>query len=287
MATFTNKATLSFNGGAVDSNTVTGEILDVLSAEKNAIPGQYAAGDEISYVISLRNTGTTALTALTLSDDMGAYLFGAEPPQTTLYPLSYVDGSLAYYVNGTLQPTPTVTAGPPLTVTGLNIPAGGSAIIIYRALVNDFAPLATGSSITNTATVSGGGLSAPVTVTETVTALAESQLSITKNLCPTTVTDNGQLSYTFTVLNTGNTAAVATDNLSITDTFTPALTNLSVSYNGAVLTEGTDYSYDPATGVFATVPGLITVPAATYTQNPDGSYTVTPGVSTLVVTGTV
>ena len=287
MATFTNKATLSFNGGAVDSNTVTGEILDVLSAEKNAIPGQYAAGDEISYVISLRNTGATALTALTLSDDLGGYLFGAEPPQTTLYPLSYVDGSLAYYVNGALQPTPTVTAGPPLTVTGLNIPAGGSALILYRAAVNDFAPLATGSSITNTATVSGGGLSAPVTVMETVTALTESQLSITKNLCPTTVTDNGQLSYTFTVLNTGNTDAAATDNLSITDTFTPALSNLSVSYNGALWTEGTDYTYDPATGAFATTPGLITVPAATYTQNPDGSYTVTPGVSTLVVTGTV
>jgi hypothetical protein len=37
-----------------------------------------------------------------------------------------------------------------------------------------------------------------------------------------------------------------------------------------------------------TVPGQITVPAATYTQDPiTGAYTVNPGVATLVVTGTI
>jgi len=40
--------------------------------------------------------------------------------------------------------------------------------------------------------------------------------------------------------------------------------------------------------VFATVPSAITVPAATFTQNPaTGAWSVIPGVSTLVVTGTV
>ena len=37
VATFTNKATLSYNGGSVDSNTVTGELLEVLSITKTAI----------------------------------------------------------------------------------------------------------------------------------------------------------------------------------------------------------------------------------------------------------
>ena len=45
---------------------------------------------------------------------------------------------------------------------------------------------------------------------------------------------------------------------------------------------------DPATGVFATVPGQILVPAATYTQDPTtGAYTINPGTATLTVTGTV
>ena len=43
-----------------------------------------------------------------------------------------------------------------------------------------------------------------------------------------------------------------------------------------------------ATGLFTTVPSQILVPAATYTQDPvTGAYTVTPGIATLVVTGTI
>ena len=38
---------------------------------------------------------------------------------------------------------------------------------------------------------------------------------------------------------------------------------------------------------FATVPGVITVPAATYTQNAQGAWTVTPGTATLTVSGTI
>ena len=52
--------------------------------------------------------------------------------------------------------------------------------------------------------------------------------------------------------------------------------------------EGTNYTYDEATGVFATTPASITVPAATYTSDPTtGVVTTTPGVAVLTVTGTV
>ncbi len=44
----------------------------------------------------------------------------------TLTPLTYVDGSLRYFVNGVLQATPTPTADAPLTVPGLRF-AGGNA----------------------------------------------------------------------------------------------------------------------------------------------------------------
>lgn len=47
------------------------------------------------------------------------------------------------------------------------------------------------------------------------------------------------------------------------------------------------YTYDPDSGRFATLAGRITVPAASYTQNADGTWTVKPGVSVLTVTGTV
>ena len=166
MATFTNRATLSYNGGSTDSNTVTGTLLETLSAAKNASVDTYSDGSDITYVLSLVNTGTTPFTGLTMTDDLGGYDFGG----TTVYPLDYIAGSLLYYVNGVLQPTPTVTAGPPLTVTGISVPAGGDAVIVYSATTNAGADPAVGGEIVNTVTVTGGGLAEPLTATETVTA---------------------------------------------------------------------------------------------------------------------
>lgn len=97
----------------------------------------------------------------------------------------------------------------------------------------------------------------------------------------------GQITYTFVISNTGNTEATATGNVVVTDTFAPILRNIAVTYNGTAWTEGTNYTYNAATGVFTTLAGQITVPAATFTQNTDGTFTVTPGTATLVITGTV
>ena len=137
-------------------------------------------------------------------------------------------------------------------------------------------------------TVTGGGLAAPVTAEETVGVVSSPRLSITKGLNPTVVAENGRITYTFTIQNTGNTPVTATDDVILRDTFDPVLNGLTVTYNGAPWTAGTQYTYDGTTGLFATTAGQITVPAATYTQDPvTGAWAVTPGVSELIVTGTV
>ncbi len=283
MATFTNRATLSYNGITVDSNTVVGTFNEFLSITKTSLSDDYGDGERATYVISLVNAGTTPLTGIDLTDDLGGYIFGAG----TVYPLAYVSDSLNFYVNGTLQPTPAITGTSPLTLSGITVPAGGNALIVYQADITGFAPLATGGTITNTATASGGSLAEAVTDSATVTAVAEPLLSIVKGLSPVVVGEDGALTYTFDIENRGNTAAEATDALTVTDTFDPPLTITSVILNGVTLAEGTDYTYNQATGEFATVPGVITVPAATFTQNPDGSFTTVPGASTLIVNGTI
>ena len=58
------------------------------------------------------------------------------------------------------------------------------------------------------------------------------------------------------------------DNLVVTDNFDPILNPISVTYNGTAWAEGINYTYDETTGQFATTAGQITVPAATYTQDP-------------------
>lgn len=284
MAIFTNQATLTYNGSSTNSNIAYGEILDVLVATKTAVEGSYAPGQLVTYVVTLRNTGNTALTGLTVTDDLGGYTFNG----TTVYPLTYQDGSVALFANGIPQVAPTVTAGPPLVFSNITVPAGGDVVIVYQAQANTYANPAVGSTIVNTVTITGDGLAAPITATETVDANVEALLAISKSITPAQVVDNDRVTYAFVIQNSGNQDVVATDNAAITDTFDPILTALTVTFNGTVWTEGVQYNYDETTGLFTTVPGQILVPAATYVQDPaTGAYTATPGIATLVVTGTI
>ncbi len=283
MPTFTNQATLTYNAGSANSNIVTGEIVETLAVTKTVLDTGYRAGDPVTYVVSIVNSGTVPYTGLTVADDLGGYEFNG----ATVYPLDFA-GITNYYVNGALQSDPGVTAGPPLAITGINVPAGGNALIVYQATPNGFAPLGDTAAIDNTVSVSGGGLTAPITGAATLAAASGPVLSIAKTLSPTTVSENGTLTYTFLIDNRGATAAEAADNLAVTDTFDPRLSNIVVTLDGTTLTSPTDYTYDEGTGLFATVPGRITVPAATYAQDPaTGVYTTAPGTAVLQVTGTV
>ncbi len=285
MAIFSNQATLTYNGNATNSNIAYGEILDRLTVTKTAIEGVYAPGELVTYAVTFRNTGNASLNAFTVSDNLGGYEVGGE----TVYPLTYEDGSATLFIDCVLQPAPAVTAGAPfLVISGINLAGGSNAVLIYQARANTFANPNADGEIENTVTVTGAGLTAPITASETVTAAAGPNLTITKSITPSQVVDNDRVTYTFVIQNTGNQPLVATDDAVITDTFDPILSALVVTFNGEVWTEGVEYNYNETTGLFSTVPTNITVPAATYTQDPvTGVYTLTPGVATLVVTGTI
>lgn len=284
MASFTNQATLRYNGLTVSSNTVTGQMISPLNLTKTAGADVYAPGDTVSYVISLVNDGSTTYEGLTLTDDLGGYEIGTG----SAYPLSYVANSVRYFINGVLQSAPGVTPGGPLVISGLSVPAGGNAMLVYETEVTAAAPLTAGSVITNTATVTGPGLNTPLEATAEITVQTGAELTIVKSLFPATVAENGQLTYTFLIQNYGNEAAEAAAGITVSDLFDPILSNLTVALDGQPLTLTTDYTYAQATGQFDTVSGVITVPAATYAQTAStGDWVVTPGEATLTVTGTV
>lgn len=282
MATYTNQATLTYDGNITNSNTVVSEVTEVLSATKTAVTKTYRANGIITYAISIVNSGSTAFTNLTLTDNLGEYTSG----ENTLTPLDLVEDSVLYYVNGVKQATPTVTAGPPLVISGISVPANGNALIVYEAKANNSAPLDSAGTITNSAVINGDGLLNAITVTDTVSSVSEAALTISKAVCPATVTENGQMTFTFVIQNTGNTAAET--GIVLTDTLSPILKSISVTYNGDTWTEGTNYSYNTETGLFESLANQISVPAATFTQNETtGTWTVTPGITTIKITGTV
>ncbi len=281
--TFTNQATLRYNGTTVQSNIAVGVIEGVLSVSKQAIAQNYSVGDKLTYIISITNNSDTAASDLTVTDDLGAYVFNTG----TVTPLTYVVGSMQYYRDGELQPAPAVSSTSGVAFSGISVPANGSVLLIYEATVNEFAPLGADAEITNTVVVTGSAV-CDVEASETVAAADGALLSLLKSVAPIPVAENGELTYTFRLENSGAQAIELNDNAVITDTFNPILSDLSVTLNGVALAEGTGYTYDETTGVFSTVPGILAIPAATYTQDAaTGAWSVTPGVAILTVTGTV
>lgn len=286
MATFYNQATLSFAGRVTNSNVTEGELVSGLSLTKTAVSTDYGPGDGIVYAVTLVNADSVAKSGITLTDNLGAYtLMGGT---TEFVPLTYVDGSVLYYQNGVLQPAPTVVAGNTLVISGIDVPAGGNVIILYEVRANSLAPLSAGSSIFNTVSAGGDGVCEELTDNAQIPTRDEPLLSIAKAVNPLTLTCGDEVTYTFIIQNAGNTAVVATDDLIVSDTFNPILTSITVSLNGELLNEGTQYTYNEQTGEFTTIGGAIPVPAATFTRDSEtGVVTTTPGVAVLTITGII
>ena len=283
MATFYNQATLNIGNTSIPSNVTEGELLSTLSITKTAATTSYKNGSDVTYVVTVTNTGTNDTAPLTIIDNLGEFSPSGEC--TGILPLNYVTGSLLYYVNGTPTTPPTVTAETPLTIGGVVVPGGGNVTLVYTGEANEFADLTAGSQISNTVAILGFD---DASDTATVPVDEYTDLSITKSLCPSIVGSSGEITYTFIIQNSGNASVAATDNLTVTDVFTPALTNITVTVNGDIITENVGYTYDETTGEFATLGGALPVSAATFTRDSTTCrVTLAPGYTTLVVTGTI
>ena len=281
MAVFYNQATLQVGDVTVTSNVVSGEVVCELSMTKTAVNGTYQPGAVITYAVSLINTGAAAYTGLTLTDDLGTYTLESG---VTAVPLTYAEGSVLYFQNGMPQPAPQVVSESPLILGGITIPAEGTAMLLYQAVVNEYAS-PTGE-IVNTISSTGARLTETVSASDTIHAAAAPILSILKSISPASVPENGTVTYTFELQNSGSQAVE--EGAVLSDLFDPILNDPNVTYNGTAWTQGTEYTYAPETGLFTTAAGQITIPAASASQDPDtGVWTLVPGTATLVVTGTI
>ncbi len=290
MATIiTNQATLNytFTGGTGTttalSNVASAVLNGQISIEKAVLSEAYRVGQDLTFIISVANNGDTASNNITVTDNLGTYTVDA----TQYTPLTFV-GPARLLINGASSGTVTPTVGTnDITFELPSIPAGGNAQIIYVARPNQFANGVSGSSITNTATAD---CNCPCTelITDTATLAADdyAEVDVLKSITPNPVVCGEDVTFTFELINRGNLDATG---VVLTDTFDPAITDITVRVNGAVVAPE-NYTYVggvltlPATGSGYT----LTVPAATFTQNPDtGVVTVTPGDVQITVTGTI
>lgn len=282
MHAFYNQATLSYNDITMNSNVVCGRYTEPLSISKSVISDSFSTGDAITYSVSIVNTAPAPCEGLILEDDLGCYSHSCG----SLVPLSYIPGTLKMYKNGVLQKDPDLCAGPNMILSGINVPACGNILILYCARANQYAPLGPSACIVNTARLSGGSLAAPIQASASLNAADSTLLTISKAICPAVISGNEPVCYTIVIQNSGSTAVNIADNVIITDIFDPVLNITGVYFNGKPWSCPENYSYNPATGLFATAANQICVPAASYSQNMStGAWATTPGTSTLTISG--
>jgi uncharacterized repeat protein (TIGR01451 family) len=220
---------------------------------------------------------------VSVTDDLGTFVFGT----LELTPLTYAPPALLL-IDGqdvsTQLTVDTSTAGL-LVFSFPTLPAGATANIVYRAAVNEYAPLDVDASITNTATLTSDSDCADGTASATINALSAANVSVFKQMSPNPVICGDTVTYTIRIYNYGN---IAAENVVLTDTFNPAPTNITVSRDGVLLI-GTDYSYVNGTlTVPATATSPVIVPAATFVRDATtGIVTVTPGMVEYTITGTI
>lgn len=287
MATIENFATVSYTSGGVastkTSNLAQIELDSSLNFSKTTLGSVYTANTPITYIISITNDGATAVNGLVVTDDLGTFTQNA----AELTPLTFVEPALLLINGQDTSAELTVDASNPafLSFTLPTLAPSATANIVYKALPNDVAPLEAGSTITNTATVSGDVDCAGGTDSSTVSVAEAADIEVVKNMSPNPVVCGDEVTYTIRIYNYGNTAA---EDVRLTDTFVPAPENISVFRNGVLLV-ATDYNYvDGTLTVPATGTEGDTVPAATFTRDTTtGEVTVTPGVVEYVVTGTI
>lgn len=281
----TNQARLTYlyggsSRGTAISNVATATVEDALEATKTSLETAYRANDEITYIITVANNCCAGDADITVTDNLGSYTPAGCPGPVT--PLTYV-GPASLYVDGVLSTALQVDSGDSqVEFTVPDLPSGSNAIIIYKAQVNGFAPLAAGSSIENKATLSmTGACTQTAEVTDTIGVAAYADVSIVKSM-NTCQGGCNAITYTFELYNSGNAPAT---NVVLTDLFDPVPAITGITVNGEAV-EATEYTFTGGTLTLpaATSAQTVTVPAASISSNCQGT-TVVPGSTEIVVTG--
>ena len=287
MATIENFATVSYTSGGISETKVSNlaeiGLESAISFTKSTLGETYGEDDVITYILSMTNTSASTITNVSITDDLGTFVFGT----LELSPLTYTAPALLL-IDGqdvsTQLTVDTSTAGS-LVFSFPALPAGATANIVYRAAVNEYAPLDVNASVTNTATLTSDSDCADGTATATITAVSAANVSVFKQMSPNPVICGDTVTYTIRIYNYGN---IAAENVVLTDTFNPAPENITVSRDGVLLI-GTDYTYVNGTlTVPSTAQSPVTVPAATFIRDvTTGIVNVTPGMIEYTITGTI
>jgi len=255
---------VSANSSATDPNvanntatatTIVGTTAPDLTVTNVASPNPVQAGNPITYTQVVTNTGTTAATTATFTENT--------PANTTFVSITPPAG----WTCGAFPPTctnPSVAGG-----------TSGTFTVIYKVI----AGTASGTTITDTATVNAANQSFgsnSATATDIVASATQADVALSTVATPNSVLAGNNITYTQTVTNNGPAAATG---LSFTEAI-PANTTFSsvsapVGWTCTVTTSVTCTAASLASGSSADIIVVVDTAAATAA----GTITATSSVS--------
>jgi uncharacterized repeat protein (TIGR01451 family) len=220
----------STNGAPAQATLTVGQPSLVVTKTSNPSGTNVSPGETIAYTIAVHNTGTLAETNAHVTDALG---------NATLVP-----GSVT--VNGTAAPDAVISAGRSFGT----IPVGATTTIVYRAIVS--ATAATGTAVTNTATVSGdqpctGGSCAATSPPNTVSPPMLVATKLIDGKASESVLAGQSVTYTIAISNTGAGPAIAA-------TFTDQVPKGITVVNGSVMLDGSPATHATLVGQTLDVP---------------------------------
>jgi len=187
-----------------------------LTVTNIASPTPVASGAEITYTITIVNTGGSKVTNLVLADQLNGVGTLQSPPATPQYAVASSQGTCSQ-------------SGQLVTCNGGNLAGGASWTVTIRGLVT--AP--NGTTINNTATITGTRSAQNFTTNASAQTLVQGgtgggtlpDLTINKT-GPTSVVAGAAFDYVLTV---NNPSTLATSNVAVTDTLPAGVTLTSIT----------------------------------------------------------
>lgn len=241
METISNQAHVTFSYGNLDttktnnSNIVISSIKDrfSLSVEKTSTTNCFRAGEIISYMVTVKNTGCGCLSNFTLTESLNEDY------------VSYVEGSGKLFMNGSMATLDPSDLSPLTFLVSGNIERDESFIFQYNVMVNsDISPEV--NEITNRVEVRGYPCGCTCNennncvegeAEHTIPKCEFAEVLITKSVCNDNVCCGEELDYLITLTNTGNVDAM---NVVVTDSLPANFTVMEIHKEN----NGVHYKYD-------------------------------------------
>ena len=241
METISNQAHVTFSYGNLDttktnnSNIVISSIKDrfSLSVEKTSTTNCFRAGEIISYMVTVKNTGCGCLSNFTLTENLNEDY------------VSYVEGSGKLFMNGSMATLDPSDLSPLTFLVSGNIERDESFIFQYNVMVNsDISPEV--NEITNRVEVRGYPCGCTCNennncvegeAEHTIPKCEFAEVLITKSVCNDNVCCGEELDYLITLTNTGNVDAM---NVVVTDSLPANFTVMEIHKEN----NGVHYKYD-------------------------------------------